>query len=67
MVILTTQKYARNSKSLPLFDWAERNGQSVFDPLLITRKLANRLRMSPSMINAMAEANGFNGREVSND
>jgi hypothetical protein len=57
---------ARNSE-LPLFDWAERNALNVFDPLLITRKLARRSNLSPSVLNAMAEAHGFRGRRSSDD
>jgi hypothetical protein len=67
MANLPRHARARKSIPLPLFDWADQNRQSVFDPLLITRKLANRWRVSPSVLNAMAELNGFKGREVSND
>lgn len=68
MAVLSKRKRARNLNPLPLFHWAEQNQQSVFDPLLITSKLASRLRISPSALNAMAEANGFTGRgEARND
>jgi len=54
----------RKLKALPLFEWAEENQTSVFNPLLITRKLARHLNMSASTLNAMAEANGYKGREL---
>ena len=66
MTVLSRHALARNLNPLPLFQWAEDNQQSVFDPLLITSKLANRFRISPSVLNAMAEANGYIGREASN-
>ena len=66
MCRLPKRTRARNLNPLPLFKWAEQNQQSVFDPLLITSKLASRLSISPSALNAMAEANGFVGRVTSN-
>jgi hypothetical protein len=62
MSLIAKRRHARNSEPLPLFVWAERNALNVFDPLLITRKLAKRSNLSPSVLNAMAEAHGFKGR-----
>ena len=64
MAVLPERTRMRKSKSLPLFDWAEKNQNSVFNPLIITRKLARHFNMSASTLNAMAEANGYNGRET---
>jgi hypothetical protein len=64
MAFLAKRRRARNSE-LPLFDWAERNALNVFDPLIVTRKLARRSNLSPSVLNAMAEAHGFRGRRQS--
>ncbi|MCP4121938.1 MAG: hypothetical protein GY751_09320 [Bacteroidetes bacterium] len=64
MAVLPDRAGMRNSKSLPLFEWAEKNQASVFNPLLITQKLARHLRIPASTLNAMAEANGYNGRET---
>ena len=64
MFILHERTRMRKSKPLPLFEWAEKNQPSVFNPLLITRKLARHLNMPASTLNAMAEANGYKGREL---
>ena len=64
MSVLPERTRMRKSKPLPLFEWAENNKTSVFNPLLITRKLARQLKMPASTLNAMAEANGYNGRET---
>lgn len=63
MVILPKRRIKRNSQSLPLFEWADRQERPVFEPLLVTTKLARKLRISPSVLNVMAEANGYVGRE----
>ena len=67
MAILAKRRLVRNTKSLPLFEWADSNAADVFEPLLITGKLARQLDISPSVLNVMAAANGFKGREGSND
>ena len=64
MSVLPERPRVRKSKSLPLFDWAEQNQIPVFNPLLITRKLARQLKVSPSTLNAMAEANGYKGKDL---
>ena len=64
MLILHERTRLRKLKTLPLFKWAEENQTPVFNQLLITRKLARHLNMSASMLNAMAEANGYKGREL---
>lgn len=64
MTLVAKRLRARNSEPLPQFDCAERN-VPIFEPLFITRKLAGRVRFSASVLNAMAEAHGFTGREVS--
>ncbi len=64
MPILPERTRMRKSKPLPLFEWAEENQNSVFSPLLITKKLARHFNMSASTLNAMAEANGYIGREA---
>ncbi|MCP4121513.1 MAG: hypothetical protein GY751_07135 [Bacteroidetes bacterium] len=64
MSVLPERTPMRKLKSLPLFEWAEKNQTSVFNPLLITRKLARHLKMPASTLNAMAEANGYKGREM---
>jgi hypothetical protein len=62
MSVLTERTRVRKLNSLPLFEWAEKNRTSVFNPLLITQKLARHLKMSASTFNAMAELNGYKGR-----
>ena len=62
MAILPKRTRVRNLKPLPLFDWAEQNGTTVFNPLLITKKLARHFYMSASSFNAIAEAHGYTGR-----
>lgn len=64
MSFIASRRHAHNSE-LPLFEWAERNALNAFEPLLITHKLARRSRLSPSVLNAMAEAHGFKGRRQS--
>jgi hypothetical protein len=67
MSLVANRSLARNSNPdpLPLFDWAERNRPIIFEQLRITRKLAGRVRISASVLNVMAEAHGFIGREAS--
>ena len=64
MSVLPERTRMRNLKSLSLFEWAEKSQTLVFNPLLITRRLARRLMMPASTLNAMAEANGYKGREM---
>ncbi len=66
MSVLSKHAHPRNSNQLSLFDWQPVNRQPVFGLLSITRKLANQTSISPSVLNAMAEANGYIGREASN-
>jgi hypothetical protein len=66
MQYLSSHSLARNSNQLSLFDWQPNDRQQVFGLLSITRKLANQTSISPSVLNAMAEANGYIGREASN-
>ena len=62
MAVLPKRARLRKLNPLPLFDWAERNGATVFNPLLITKKLARHFDMSASSFNAIAEAHGYTGR-----
>lgn len=62
MAVLPNRARMRKLKPLPLFDWAEKNGTSIFNPLLITRKLAKHFNVPASTFNAMAEVNGYTGR-----
>ena len=65
MAVLSRLAHERKLNPLPLFEWAEQNQQLVFDPLLITSKLTKQLRLSQSVLNAWADANGYKGREAS--
>jgi hypothetical protein len=65
MTFIAKSRSARKYDPLPLFVWADRNNVAPIDPLLVTRKLAGRVRVSASVLNVMAEAHGFIGREAS--
>ncbi|MEP5862486.1 MAG: hypothetical protein ABJ281_08570 [Lentilitoribacter sp.] len=67
MAILPKRSRMRNSNQLSLFDWQAPIAPPVFDSLLITRKLAREMNISPAVLNVMAEAHGYTGREGSND
>ena len=62
MSALPKRTRVRNKNTLPLFEWAEKNGTTVFNPLLITKKLAKHFNMSASTLNALAEVHGYTGR-----
>ena len=67
MADLSNWRRVRNSKSLPLFEWADQRRSIIHPPLLITRQLEKRFQLSGNMLNAWAEANGFTATEVDHD
>ena len=67
MAILPKRSRVRNSNQLSLFDWQPPIAPQICEPLLITRKLARETNISPAVLNVMAEAHGYTGRDGSND